>query len=91
MGGGKRRQVVIADLQVEAGEKLAKELQWRYQKTTMCDLREADGKGPRWRGAALKEFGGLQGAAYLRRQSRGQAERTLGKRRRTTSQDCSKK
>src|SRR5262249_44480573 len=48
-------KVVIADLQIEAGEKLARELNGRFIK---CDVAsEADGKAAV--ALALKEFGGL--------------------------------
>ncbi|MBM3368326.1 MAG: 3-hydroxyacyl-CoA dehydrogenase [Betaproteobacteria bacterium] len=64
--GGK---VVIADLQVEAGEKLAKELGGRFVK---CDVTsEADGK------AAVQAFGGLH--VLVNCAGVGTAERTIGK------------
>src|SRR3954465_2664795 len=50
-------KVVIADLQVEAGEKLARELGGRFAKTDVAS--EADGKAA---GAlAPKEYGGRPG------------------------------
>ena len=68
--GGK---VVIADLQVEAGEKLARELGGRFAK---CDVTaEADGKAAV--ALALKEFGGLH--VLVNCAGIGTAERTLGK------------
>jgi NAD(P)-dependent dehydrogenase (short-subunit alcohol dehydrogenase family) len=69
-GGGK---VVIADLQVEAGEKLAKELGGRFAKTDVTS--EADGKAAV--ALALKEFGGLQ--VLVNCAGIGYAARTLGK------------
>ena len=69
-GGGK---VVIADLQVEAGEKLAKELGGRYARTDVTS--EADGKAAV--ALALKEFGGLQ--VLVNCAGIGYAARTLGK------------
>jgi NAD(P)-dependent dehydrogenase (short-subunit alcohol dehydrogenase family) len=66
-------KVVIADLQAEAGEKLAKELGGRFVK---CDVSsEADGKAAV--AAALKEFGGLQ--VLVNCAGIALAERTLGK------------
>jgi NAD(P)-dependent dehydrogenase (short-subunit alcohol dehydrogenase family) len=66
-------KVVIADLQVEAGEKLAKELGGRFIK---CDVSsEADGKAAV--ALALKEFGGLQ--VLVNCAGIALAERTLGK------------
>jgi NAD(P)-dependent dehydrogenase (short-subunit alcohol dehydrogenase family) len=68
--GGK---VVIADLQVEAGEKLAKELGGRFAK---CDVTsEADGKAAV--ALAVKEFGGVH--ELVNCAGIGTAERTLGK------------
>jgi NAD(P)-dependent dehydrogenase (short-subunit alcohol dehydrogenase family) len=68
--GGK---VVIADLQVEAGEKLAKELGGRFAK---CDVTsEADGKAAVE--AAVQAFGGVQ--VLVNCAGIGTAERTLGK------------
>ena len=68
--GGK---VVIADLQVEAGEKLAKELNGRFIKTDVTS--EADGKAAV--ALALKEFGGLH--VLVNCAGIALAERTLGK------------
>ncbi len=69
-GGAK---LVIADLQVDAGEKLAKELGGRFAK---CDVAsEADGKAAV--ALALKEFGGLQ--VLVNCAGIALAERTLGK------------
>ncbi len=68
--GGK---VVIADLQVEAGEKLAKELGGRFVK---CDVTsEADGKAAVE--AAVQAFGGLH--VLVNCAGIGTAERTIGK------------
>jgi NAD(P)-dependent dehydrogenase (short-subunit alcohol dehydrogenase family) len=68
--GGK---VVIADMQQDAGEKLAKELGGRFVK---CDVTaEADGKAAV--ALALKEFGGLQ--VLVNCAGIALAERTLGK------------
>jgi len=68
--GGK---VVIADLQAEAGEKLAKELGGKYCK---CDVTsEADGKAAVE--ATLKAFGGIH--VLVNCAGIGVAERTLGK------------
>jgi len=68
--GGK---VVIADLQVEAGEKLAKELGGRFVK---CDVTsEADGKAAV--DAAVQAFGGLH--VLVNCAGVGTAERTIGK------------
>src|SRR6478735_3027477 len=69
-GGGK---VVIADLQVEAGEKLAKELGGRFAKTDVSN--EADGKAAV--ALALKEFGGLH--VLVNCAGIALAERTIGK------------
>jgi NAD(P)-dependent dehydrogenase (short-subunit alcohol dehydrogenase family) len=68
--GGK---VVIADLQADLGEKLAKEIGGRFAK---CDVTsEADGKAAV--ALALKEFGGLQ--VLVNCAGIAIAERTLGK------------
>ena len=68
--GGK---VVIADMQAEAGEKLAQELGARFAK---CDVTaEADGKAAV--ALALKEFGGLQ--VLVNCAGIAIAERTIGK------------
>jgi NAD(P)-dependent dehydrogenase (short-subunit alcohol dehydrogenase family) len=68
--GGK---VVIADMQAEAGEKLAKELGGRF---TQCDVTaEADGRAAV--ALALKEFGGLQ--VLVNCAGIAIAERTIGK------------
>jgi NAD(P)-dependent dehydrogenase (short-subunit alcohol dehydrogenase family) len=69
-GGAK---VVIADLQAEAGEKLARELGGRFAKTDVSS--EADGKAAV--ALALKEFGGLQ--VLVNCAGIGYAARTLGK------------
>ncbi|MGH8707471.1 MAG: 3-hydroxyacyl-CoA dehydrogenase [Burkholderiales bacterium] len=68
--GGK---VLIADLQADKGEKLAKELGGRFVK---CDVTsEADGKAAV--DAAVKEFGGVQ--VLVNCAGIGTAERTIGK------------
>src|SRR3970040_1739358 len=68
--GGK---VVIADMQAEAGEKLAQELGVRFAK---CDVTaEADGRARV--SLALKEFGGLQ--VLVNCAGIAIAERTIGK------------
>jgi NAD(P)-dependent dehydrogenase (short-subunit alcohol dehydrogenase family) len=68
--GGK---VVIADMQVEAGEKLAKEIGGRFVK---CDVTsEAEGKAAV--ALAVKEFGGLQ--VLVNCAGIAIAERTIGK------------
>jgi NAD(P)-dependent dehydrogenase (short-subunit alcohol dehydrogenase family) len=68
--GGK---VVIADMQAELGEKLARELGGRFAK---CDVTsEADGKAAV--ALALKEFGGVQ--VLVNCAGIAIAERTLGK------------
>ncbi len=68
--GGK---VVIADLQVETGEKHAKELGCKFIK---CDVtREADGQAAV--ALALKEYGGLH--VLVNCAGIGVAERTIGK------------
>ena len=69
-GGGK---VVIADMQQELGEKLAKELNGRFVKTDVTS--EADGKAAV--AAALKEFGGLH--VLVNCAGIAIAERTVGK------------
>src|SRR5215216_993181 len=68
--GGK---IVIADLQVEAGEKLAKELGGRFIKTDVTA--EADGKAAV--ALALKEFGGIN--VLVNCAGIALAERTIGK------------
>jgi len=66
-------KVLIADLQVEAGEKLAKELGGRFVK---CDVTsEADGKAAV--DAATQAFGGLH--VLVNCAGIGSAERTIGK------------
>jgi NAD(P)-dependent dehydrogenase (short-subunit alcohol dehydrogenase family) len=66
-------KVVIADMQAEAGEKLAQELGARFAK---CDVTsEADGKAAV--ALALKEFGGLQ--VLVNCAGIALAERTIGK------------
>jgi NAD(P)-dependent dehydrogenase (short-subunit alcohol dehydrogenase family) len=66
-------KVVIADMQTEAGEKLAQELGARFAK---CDVTsEADGKAAV--ALALKEFGGLQ--VLVNCAGIALAERTIGK------------
>jgi NAD(P)-dependent dehydrogenase (short-subunit alcohol dehydrogenase family) len=66
-------KVVIADLQAEAGENLARELGGRFIR---CDVSsEADGKAAV--ALALKEFGGLQ--VLVNCAGIALAERTLGK------------
>jgi NAD(P)-dependent dehydrogenase (short-subunit alcohol dehydrogenase family) len=66
-------KVVIADLQVEAGEKLAKDLGGRFVRTDVTS--EADGKAAV--ATAQKEFGGLH--VLVNCAGIGMAERTLGK------------
>ena len=66
-------KVVIADMQAEAGEKLARELGGRFAKTDVAS--EADGKAAV--ALALKEFGGLQ--VLVNCAGIALAERTLGK------------
>ena len=66
-------KVVIADLQVEGGEKLARELNARFIKTDVTS--EADAKAAV--ALALKEFGGLQ--VLVNCAGIALAERTLGK------------
>ena len=68
--GGK---VVIADMQADVGEKLAREIGARFVKTDVTS--EADGKAAVER--ALKEFGGLQ--VLVNCAGIALAERTLGK------------
>ena len=68
--GGK---VVIADMQAEAGEKLAKELGGRFVK---CDVTAA-AEGEAAVALALKEFGGLQ--VLVNCAGIALAERTIGK------------
>jgi len=66
-------KVLIADLQLEAGEKLAKELGGRFVK---CDVTsEADGKAAV--DAATQAFGGLH--VLVNCAGIGSAERTIGK------------
>ena len=69
-GGGK---VVIADLQADLGEKLAKELGGRFAKTDVSS--EADGKAAV--ALAVKEFGGLH--VLVNCAGIALAERTIGK------------
>jgi len=69
-GGGK---VVIADMQQDAGEKLAKELGGRFVKTDVTS--EADGQAAV--AAALKELGGLH--VLVNCAGIAIAERTVGK------------
>jgi NAD(P)-dependent dehydrogenase (short-subunit alcohol dehydrogenase family) len=66
-------KVLIADLQVEAGEKLARELNGRFIKTDVTS--EADGKAAV--AAALKEFGGIQ--VLVNCAGIALAERTIGR------------
>ncbi|HVP09028.1 MAG TPA: 3-hydroxyacyl-CoA dehydrogenase [Burkholderiales bacterium] len=73
MAAANGAKVVIADLQVEAGEKLAKELGGKYCK---CDVTsEADGKAAV--AAAVQSFGGLN--VLVNCAGIGVAERTIGK------------
>jgi NAD(P)-dependent dehydrogenase (short-subunit alcohol dehydrogenase family) len=73
MAAANGAKVVIADLQAEAGEKLAKELGGKYCK---CDVTsEADGKAAV--AAALQAFGGVH--VLVNCAGIGVAERTLGK------------
>jgi NAD(P)-dependent dehydrogenase (short-subunit alcohol dehydrogenase family) len=66
-------KVLIADLQADKGEKLAKELGGRFVK---CDVTsEADGKAAV--AAAVQELGGLH--VLVNCAGIGTAERTLGK------------
>jgi NAD(P)-dependent dehydrogenase (short-subunit alcohol dehydrogenase family) len=66
-------KVVIADLQADLGEKLAKDIGGRFIKTDVTS--EADGKAAV--ALALKEFGGLH--VLVNCAGIGVAERTLGK------------
>ena len=66
-------KVVVADLQPESGEKLARELNGRFIKTDVTS--EADGKAAV--AAALKEFGGVH--VLVNCAGIALAERTLGK------------
>ena len=66
-------KVVIADLQAEAGEKLARELGGRFVKTDVAS--EADGRAAV--GTAVKEFGGLH--VLVNCAGIALAERTIGK------------
>ena len=66
-------KVVIADMQTDAGEKLARELGGRFVKTDVTS--EADGKAAV--ALALKEFGGLH--VLVNCAGIALAERTLGK------------
>jgi NAD(P)-dependent dehydrogenase (short-subunit alcohol dehydrogenase family) len=66
-------RVVVADLQADAGEKLAKELNGRFVRTDVTS--EADGKAAV--ALALREFGGLQ--VLVNCAGIALAERTLGK------------
>src|SRR5690348_14213386 len=68
--GGK---VVIADMQVDAGEKLAREIGGRFAKTDVAA--EADGKAAV--ALALKEFGGLH--VLVNCAGIAIAEKTIGK------------
>jgi NAD(P)-dependent dehydrogenase (short-subunit alcohol dehydrogenase family) len=73
MAAANGAKVVIADLQVEAGEKLAKEIGGRFCK---CDVtQEADGKAAVE--AAVQAFGGLH--VLVNCAGIGVAERTIGK------------
>jgi NAD(P)-dependent dehydrogenase (short-subunit alcohol dehydrogenase family) len=73
MAASNGAKVVIADLQAEAGEKLAREIGGKYCK---CDVTsEADGKAAV--AAALQAFGGLH--VLVNCAGIGVAERTLGK------------
>jgi NAD(P)-dependent dehydrogenase (short-subunit alcohol dehydrogenase family) len=73
MAAANGAKVVIADLQAEAGEKLAKEIGGKYCK---CDVTsEADGKAAV--AAAVQSFGGLH--VLVNCAGIGVAERTLGK------------
>ena len=82
LGGGTARMlagnggnVIIADLQAEKGESLAKEL-GKSARFVKCDVTsEADGKAAV--DAALKEFGGLQGLVNCAGIAIG--EKTIGK------------
>jgi NAD(P)-dependent dehydrogenase (short-subunit alcohol dehydrogenase family) len=73
MAAANGAKVVIADLQAEAGEKLAKEIGGKYCR---CDVTsEADGKAAVE--AAVKTYGGLQ--VLVNCAGIGVAERTIGK------------
>ena len=73
MAAANGAKVVIADLQAELGEKLAKEIGGKYCK---CDVTsEADGKAAVE--AAVKDFGGLH--VLVNCAGIGVAERTIGK------------
>ena len=73
MAAANGAKVMIADLQAEAGEKLAKEIGGKYCK---CDVTsEADGKAAVE--AAVKAFGGVQ--VLVNCAGIGVAERTIGK------------
>ena len=73
MAAANGAKVVIADLQAEAGEKLAKEIGGKYCK---CDVTsEADGKAAIE--MAVKSFGGLH--VLVNCAGIGVAERTIGK------------
>ena len=73
MAAANGAKVVIADLQAEAGEKLAKEIGGKYCK---CDVTsEADGKAAV--AAAVQSFGGLH--VLINCAGIGVAERTIGK------------
>jgi NAD(P)-dependent dehydrogenase (short-subunit alcohol dehydrogenase family) len=73
MAAANGAKVVIADLQAEAGEKLAKEIGGKYCK---CDVTsEADGKAAVE--AAVKDFGGIH--VLVNCAGIGVAERTVGK------------
>jgi len=73
MAAANGAKVVIADLQVDAGEKLAKEIGGKYCK---CDVTsEADGKAAVE--AAVASFGGLH--VLVNCAGIGVAERTIGK------------
>jgi len=73
MAAGNGGKVVIADLQADAGEALAKELGGKFAK---CDVTsEADGKAAV--DAAVKGFGGIH--VLVNCAGIGVAERTIGK------------
>jgi NAD(P)-dependent dehydrogenase (short-subunit alcohol dehydrogenase family) len=73
MAAANGAKVVIADLQAEAGEKLAREIGGKYCR---CDVTsEADGKAAVE--AAVKAYGGLQ--VLVNCAGIGVAERTIGK------------
>ena len=73
MAAANGAKVVIADLQVDAGEKLAKELGGKYCK---CDV-TSEGDGKAAVEAAVKGFGGLH--VLVNCAGIGVAERTVGK------------